>query len=124
MNLYFDGKISNNLKESNTSLTVFKKKEEGWEKLLDPYYSPESKDIPKIEEWRKSITISLALNHQIDGKVCKVKKVENGTCNGPTKVGNFKWELEIVSNYETWQDPNNTVFDIEISDRKQAKKEK
>lgn len=29
MNLYFDGKITNNFKDPDTSLTVFKKKEEG-----------------------------------------------------------------------------------------------
>lgn len=116
MNLYFDGKITNNLKDPDTSVTVFRKKEEKWEKLLDPFYTSESKDIPKIEYWRKSITISMALNKPVNGKVCNVTNVENGSANGPTQVGNFKWELEITSNYETWQDPNNTTFSVEIND--------
>jgi hypothetical protein len=116
MNFYFDGNIENNLIDPDTSITVFKKKEEGWEKLLDPYYSPESKDIPKIEEQRKSVTLCLALNKQIDGKICKVTNVENGTVNGPKKVGNFKWDIEVNSNYETWKDPNHTVFNIEVND--------
>jgi hypothetical protein len=116
MNLYFDGKITNNLKDADTSITVFRKKEEKWEKLLDPFYAPESKSIPKIEYWRKSITISLALNKPTAGKICKVASVENGAVNGPTAVGNFKWELEITSNHETWQDPNNTVFSVEVAD--------
>lgn len=116
MNLYFDGKITNNLQEPDISLTVFRKQEEKWEKLLDPFYSPEARDIPKIEYWRKSITVSIALNKPVDGKICKVENVENGTVKGPEKVGNFKWELEITSDYETWQDPNNTTFSVEISD--------
>ena len=117
MNLYFDGTITNKLEQNpDVSVTVFKKKEEGWEKMLDPFCAPDSNDIPKIEEWRKSITLSLALNYPIGDKTCKVTKIENGTCSGPTKVGNFKWELEITSNHETWQDPNNTTFSVEISD--------
>ncbi len=120
MNLYFDGKITNNLKQSpEVSLTVFKKKEDGWEKLLDPFYFPDSKNLPKIESWRKSVTISLALNEQIGDKICKVSEVENGTVNGPNKLGNFKWEVEIISKYETWQDPKNTSFSVEISDSKE-----
>ena len=118
MNLFFDGTITNNLKQNpDVSVTVFKKKDEGWEKLLDPFYSPDSNSIPRIESWRKSVTISLALNQQIgDKKKCNVTKIENGTYNGPTQVGNFKWELEITSSKEEYSDPNNTSFEIEITD--------
>ncbi len=117
MNLYFEGSIANNLKNNpDVSLTVFKKKDEGWEKLLDPFYSPDSKNLPRIESWRKAVTISLALNKQIAKKVCKVKKIENGTVKGPNQVGNFKWELEITSSKETYSDPNNTSIELEITD--------
>ena len=117
MNLYFDANINNNLeKEPETSITVFQKKEDKWEKLLDPFYAPEEKTITKLEEWRKTITLSICSNHPIDNKVCKVTDLENGTLEGPTQVGYFKWEIQVITKYETWQDSNNTTFNVEITE--------
>jgi len=99
MNYNYDGSVKNSLeKYPDTSLTVFKKKEEGWEKMIDPFYNPEQKSIPRVNTYHKSVTFSLALNHPIgDDKTCKVTKIENGTVNGPNKVGNFKWEVEVTA---------------------------
>lgn len=116
MNHYFEGTVINNLKSSpETSLTVFKKKEDRWEKLLDPFYAEETKNIPRIESWQKIVTISFAINHPIGNKTCKVNKMENGTYKGPTQNGNFKWEVEITSNKESYSSPNANI-EIEICD--------
>ena len=117
MNHIFEGSVKNNLEKSpETSLTVFRKKEDRWEKLLDPFYCPDSNSFPRIESWKNVVTISLALNHPIGDKVCKVIKCENGTYNGPTKVGNFKWEVEITSNKESVSSPNASI-EIEVCEK-------
>jgi len=99
MNYNFDCIVKNSLeKHPETSLTVFKKKEEGWEKMIDPFYCPEQKSIPRINTYDKSVTFSLTLNHPIgEDKNCKVTKIENGSVNGPNKVSNFKWEVEVIA---------------------------
>ncbi len=99
MNYNYDGSVKNNLeKHQETSVTVFKKKEEGWDRLLEPLWFSEQKSFQRINTYHKSITISIALNHPIgDDKFCKIVKIEKGTVNGPTQVGKFKWEIEIVA---------------------------
>ncbi len=115
MNYIFDGSITCNFKDSpDTSVTVFRKKEDRWEKLIDPFYAPETKNLPKIEDWRNTTTISIALNHPIGDKTCTVKKIENGTNKGPDKVGNFKWEIEITSTKEKMSGPNTTI-EVEVA---------
>lgn len=117
MNKIFDGTVTNNLTNSpNTSVTVFRKKEDRWEKLLDPFYydeeqkSPTTQNLPKIESWRETVTIRIAVNHPIDKKVCKVNKIENGTYNGPTKVDNFVWDVEVTATDRT------ITVEIEVSE--------
>ncbi|MCP5047225.1 MAG: hypothetical protein GY940_08640 [bacterium] len=116
MNYIFDGTVANNLKDENTTVTVFKKVEESWEKLLDPFYTGNSMTFPKIDTWRKEVTISIALNQPIEGKSCKITKTENGTTKGPTKVGDYKWEIEIISGRENHGDPVGTSVEIDVSD--------
>jgi len=111
MEYVFDGSIANNLKDNpNISVTVFKKKEEGWDKVLDPFYSPETKGIPRLTSHNKTITLSIALNEMTgENKICKIAKMENGTAKGPNKVSNYKWEVEITSNKEKVADPSATI---------------
>ena len=117
MNHFFDGSVTNNLKDENTSVTVFRKKEDQSERLLEPFYcTEEAKSIPRQESWQKSITITVAVNTPIsDKKTCKVTKMEGGTHNGPTKINNFKWEVEMVSSKESYSDPNASI-EIEVSE--------
>ena len=117
MNYIFDGTVTNNLKKyEDISVTVFRKKEDHWEKLLDPFYCPDTQNLPKVEHWRNNITISLALNQPIgDDKTCTVKKIENGTAGDPKQVGNFKWEIEMTSTKESPGGPITTI-EIEVSD--------
>jgi hypothetical protein len=117
MNKIFDGTVTNNLKNSpNTSVTVFKKKEERWEKLLDPFYfdeekkEPTTQNLPKIESWRETVTIRIALNHPIDKKTCKVNKIENGTNDGPNKVDNFVWDVDVTAK------DNKITVEIEVAE--------
>lgn len=125
MNYIFDGTVQNNLnKYPDISVTVFKKKtaDEGWEKVLDPFYCPDTQNLPKMETWRNTMTISLALNHPISEDItCSVKKIENGTHKGPDKVGNFKWEIEMTSTKESAGGPNTTI-EIEIGDGSESPK--
>jgi hypothetical protein len=117
MEYVFDGTITNNLKENpNISVTVFKKKEGGWDKLVDPFWNPDSKNFSRVTSHQKSITISLALNQPIGDKVCKVTKMENGTNKPPVQVGSFKWEIEITSNKEKGSDPMATI-EIEVAEK-------
>jgi hypothetical protein len=117
MNHIFEGSVTNNLKDENTSVTVFRKKEDQGERLLEPFYPSNTQQFPRQESWQKSITITVAVNKPIDDKkTCTVTKTEGGTCNGPTKIGNFKWEIEMISNKESHSDPNATV-EIEVSEK-------
>ncbi len=118
MNYFFEGSVSNNLKKNpETSVTVFKKKEEGAERLMEPFYAADTQKIPRIESWKNNVTITVAVNHPIgDEKQCKIAKIENGTCSDAKKINNFKWELEITSSKESMSDPNNTVIEVEVSD--------
>jgi len=117
MNYYFEGSVTNKLKNPDTSVTVFKKKEEGAERLLEPFYTGETQTFPRIESWKNTVTITVAVNHPIgDEKQCKLTKTENGTCEGAKKINNFKWELELTSTKESMADPNNTAIEVEISD--------
>lgn len=116
MNYIFEGSITNKLKNPDTSVTVFRNKDEVTEKLLDPFYTPDSQNLPRIESWKNNIKMTIAVNHPIgEEKQCKVTKVEQGSCSGPNKVGNFKWELEVTSTKESYKDPN-TAVEVEISD--------
>jgi len=116
MNHFFDGSVTNNLKDENTSVTVFKKKEDHSERLLEPFYCPDTKSFPRQESWQKSITITVAVNTPIaDKKTCKVTKMEGGTHNGPTKINNFKWEVEMISSKESYSDPNASI-EIEVGE--------
>jgi thiamine pyrophosphokinase len=117
MNYLFEGSVSNNLKNPDTSVTVFKKKEEGADRLIEPFYTTNTQSFPRIESWKNTVTITVAVNHPIgDEKQCKITKIENGTCSGAKKINNFKWELEITSTKESMSDPNNTAIEVEISD--------
>jgi hypothetical protein len=118
MNHFFDGSVTNNLKDENTSVTVFRKKEDHSERLLEPFYcNEEAKKFPRQESWQKSITITVAVNTPIaDKKTCNITKMEAGTYNGPTKINNFKWEVEMISSKESYSDPNATI-EIEVSEK-------
>jgi hypothetical protein len=117
MEYVFEGTVTNNLKDNpNISVTVFKKKEGGWDKLLDPFWITESKHFSRITSHQKVVTISLALNQPIGDKVCKVTKMENGSYKGPNKVGNFKWEIELTSNKEKYADPMANI-EIEVAEK-------
>jgi len=117
MNHFYEISVTNNLQDENTSVTVFRKKEEKWERLLEPFYKPEKKSFPRQESWRNTITISMAVNKPIgDTKICKVTKMEGGKNNGPTKINNFKWEIEITSSKESYNDPNASI-EIEIGEK-------
>jgi len=126
MNRVFDGSVANKLgKYPETSVTVFKKKtaDEGWEKALDPFYCPDTQNLPKMETWRENLTISLALNHPIsDDITCKVLKIENGSHKDPNKIGNFKWEIEMTSTKDSPGGPI-TSIEIEVSDGSEIKKD-
>ena len=115
MNYNFDGSVKNNLEKSpDTSVTVFKKKDEGWEKLLDPFYCPEQKSIQRINTWHQSITLRMTVNHPIGNKACKVTKIENGTVKGPTKADNFRWDVEVTAEKEGYN--NITTVEIEVTE--------
>ena len=117
MNHLFEGSVTNNLKDENTSVTVFRKKEGQGERVLDPFYSSNTQHFPSQESWEKSITLTVSVNTPIgDQKTCTVKKIEGGTCNGPTKDGNFKWEIELISNKASHSDPAVTV-EIEVGEK-------
>ncbi len=117
MEYVFDGSISNNLKNNAISVTVFKKKEGGWDKVLDPFWSPDMKNFSRITSHNKMITLSIAINHPIgDNKECKVTKMENGAYKGPNQVGNFKWEIEVTSGKEKAADPSASIT-VEIVDK-------
>jgi hypothetical protein len=116
MNYIFEGSVTNKLKNTETSVTAFRKKDEGGERLAEPFYSPDSAQLPRMESWKNTITIIVAVNHPIDDeKKCNITKIENGTCSGANKVNNFKWELEIISSKEKNSDPN-TAIEVEVSD--------
>jgi len=114
----FDGNVSNKLTQNpNISVTVFKKKEGGWDKVLDPLFISESKHFSRLTSHQKTITLSVALNLPIgDNKECKVTKIENGTYKGPNKVGNFKWEIEFTSGKERAADPAASI-EIEVCEK-------
>jgi len=117
MNYFFEGSVSNKLKNPDTSVTVFKKKEEGAERLAEPFYTGDTQTFPRIESWKNTVTITVAVNHPIgDEKQCKITKIENGTCDAAKKINNFKWELELVSSKESMSDTNNTVIEVEVND--------
>ncbi len=118
MNHFFEGSVTNNLKDENTNVTVFRKKEDHGERLIEPFYPPNNtQHFPRQESWQKSIILTVAVNKPIDDKkTCTVKKIEGGTCSGPTKIGNFKWEIEMISNKESYSDPNATI-EIEVSEK-------
>jgi len=118
MEYVFDGSITNSLKQNpNISVTVFKKKEEGWEKLIDPFWCPDTKNYSRITSHKPTITISLALNQPIGtNKECKVTKMENGTHKGPKQIGNFKWEIEITSKKEKAADPSASIT-VEVCEK-------
>lgn len=117
MNHLFEGSVTNSLKDENTSVTVFRKQENQGDRLVEPFYSSNTEHFPRQESWEKSITLTVAVNTPIgDTKTCTVKKIEGGTCNGPTKIGNFKWEIELVSNKESPSDPAVTV-ELEVGDK-------
>lgn len=119
MNYNFDGSVKNSLEKSlETSVTVFKKKDEGWEKLLDPFYNPEQKPLQRINTWHQNISLRMTVNHPIGEKACKVTKIENGTVNGPTKVDNFRWDVEVTADKEGGA--NVTTVEIEIADDESA----
>lgn len=120
MNYNFEGSVTCSLeKNPETSVTVFKKKEEIWEKLIDPFYNSEQKPIQRINTWHESITIRLVVNHPIsDDQTCKVTKIENGTTNGPTKVDNFRWDIEIQGSKEGGATVTN--FELEVTDKKDS----
>ena len=116
MNYIFEGNVTNKLKNKDTSVTVFRKKEEGADRLAEPFYSPDSASLPRMESWRNNVTVIVAVNHPIgDEKKCSITKIENGTCDSANKVNNFKWELEITSTKEKNSDPN-TSIEVEVSD--------
>jgi len=116
MNHLFEGSVTNNLKDENTSVTVFRKKEDHGERLVEPFFSSNTQHFPRQESWEKSITLTVAVNRPIDDKkTCTIKKVEGGTTNGPTKIGNFKWEIELISKKESYSDPAVSV-EIEVAD--------
>ena len=116
MNHCFEGSVTNDLKDENTSITVFRKKGDQSDRLLDPFYCPDTNSFPRQESWQKSIILTVAVNSPIDDKkTCKVTKMEGGTYNGPTKVGNFKWEVEMISSKESYSDPNASI-EIEVSE--------
>lgn len=116
MKYFFDGTVTNKLeKHPDISVTVFNKKEDRWEKLLDPLWVSDSGKIPQVETWKNAVSISVCLNEPIgDDKVCTVAKIENGKSDGPKQVGNFKWELEITSTKDETSEPRTTI-EIEVT---------
>ncbi|MGE5344248.1 MAG: hypothetical protein ACM3SY_22505 [Candidatus Omnitrophota bacterium] len=118
MEYVFEGTVLNELKDNqNLSVTVFKKKEGGWDKLLDPIFGSEKKNFSRVTSHYKNITLSIALNQPVgSNKECKVTKMENGSYKGPNPVGNFKWEIEITSGKEKAADPAANI-EIEIANK-------
>jgi hypothetical protein len=56
----------------------------------------------------------MTVNQPIGNKACKVTKIENGTVNGPTKVDNFRWDVEVTAEKEGGA--NVTTVEIDVTE--------